>query len=267
MTITFKNGNDGIVYALEKLIAYARSTQQIFAAQCVWWLASIIGLEQGSIAHIDNLRKSSEESRVKDMDLSADSESSNREGKQPSPLFTNQSVREVSTIPRDIQEDPRIDNETRYLHLERVSQVQDINNDVSDLNLDSSKNDQRCRIVQSTELLISRSRRERRKLEKQKQSDPLSRTRSGQVPVKRSNQDFSKTEGIDPSELIPRKAAGECLRCAWPSDRKGNHKVKDCRRKVKLDKGTANFPKAKKYQTEETEYVELGNRIYGCTHP
>jgi hypothetical protein len=47
MTITFENDNDVIIYALEKIISYARRTQQIFVAQCVWWLASIIGLEQG----------------------------------------------------------------------------------------------------------------------------------------------------------------------------------------------------------------------------
>jgi 3-mercaptopyruvate sulfurtransferase SseA len=56
MTIIFENDNDIIVYALEKVIAYARRTQQIFAAQCVWWLASVIGLEQRLIVHIDNLR-------------------------------------------------------------------------------------------------------------------------------------------------------------------------------------------------------------------
>jgi len=55
MTINFENDNDVIVYALEKIIAYARSTQQIFVAQCVWWLASIIGLDKGLTIHIDNL--------------------------------------------------------------------------------------------------------------------------------------------------------------------------------------------------------------------
>jgi hypothetical protein len=55
MTITFENENDVIVYALEKVISYARRTPQIFVAQCVWWLASIIVLEQGLINHIDNL--------------------------------------------------------------------------------------------------------------------------------------------------------------------------------------------------------------------
>jgi len=55
MTITFENDTDIIVYALEKVISYARRTQQIFVAQCVWWLASIIGLEQGLITYVDNL--------------------------------------------------------------------------------------------------------------------------------------------------------------------------------------------------------------------
>jgi len=41
MTITFENNDNVIIYALEKSIAYARRTQQIFVAQCVWWLASI----------------------------------------------------------------------------------------------------------------------------------------------------------------------------------------------------------------------------------
>jgi CHAT domain-containing protein len=47
----------------------------------------------------------------------------------------------------------------------------------------------------------------------------------------------SKTAGIDPSEIQRRKAAGECLRCAWPADRKGSHRIADCKRPIKLDKG------------------------------
>jgi len=54
MTITFKNDNNVIVYAFEKVISYAKRTQQIFVAQCVWWLASIIGLEPELIVYIDN---------------------------------------------------------------------------------------------------------------------------------------------------------------------------------------------------------------------
>jgi hypothetical protein len=56
MTITFENNNDVIVYALQRIISYARDTQQIFVAQCVWWLASIISLEKGLIDYIDNIK-------------------------------------------------------------------------------------------------------------------------------------------------------------------------------------------------------------------
>jgi hypothetical protein len=56
MTITFENDNDVIVYALEKIIDHARRTRQIFVAQCIWWLASILGLEQGLIVFIDKLQ-------------------------------------------------------------------------------------------------------------------------------------------------------------------------------------------------------------------
>jgi len=56
MTITFENENDVIVYALEKIISYAREHQYIFVAQSVWWIASVIGLTEGLGMHIDNLR-------------------------------------------------------------------------------------------------------------------------------------------------------------------------------------------------------------------
>jgi hypothetical protein len=38
------------------------------------------------------------------------------------------------------------------------------------------------------------------------------------------------------------------MRCAWPADRKGNHKTMDCYRPAKVDADTANFAKAKEYQ-------------------
>jgi len=56
MTITFDNENDIIVYALEKVICYARDNRYIFVAQSVWWIASVIGLSEKLATHIDNLR-------------------------------------------------------------------------------------------------------------------------------------------------------------------------------------------------------------------
>jgi len=52
-----------------------------------------------------------------------------------------------------------------------------------------------------------------------------------------------QTEGMDSSELSRRKAAGECQRCAWPTDRKGAHKTTECFRWKRVEKGTTPFPK------------------------
>jgi hypothetical protein len=62
---------------------------------------------------------------------------------------------------------------------------------------------------------------------------------------------YPKTECINDIEIRRRKEAGKCLRCAWPSDRKGTHQVKDCIRPIKLDKGTAGFPKANEYPKQQ----------------
>jgi len=62
MTIIFESDNDVIVYTLEKIISYARENQYIFLAQSVWWISSVIGLQQGLIVHIDN-RKEPENTR------------------------------------------------------------------------------------------------------------------------------------------------------------------------------------------------------------
>jgi hypothetical protein len=87
MTITFKNDNDIIVYALDKIISYARRNQQIFVAQCIWWLASIIGLDQGLISYIDDIQSRLNVSIV--------------------PEGAPDIGRSVSPTPRDTQEDPR----------------------------------------------------------------------------------------------------------------------------------------------------------------
>jgi len=74
---------------------------------------------------------------------------------------------------------------------------------------------------------------------------------------KRPRRDNSQTEGIESAELQWRRSAGECLRCAWPSDKKGSHRVADCKRQIKLDKGTAAFPKSKDYQKMKVAGTKL----------
>jgi len=92
MTITFENESDVIVYALEKIISYTRRTQQIFVAQCVWWLGLIIGLESGLVVRIDNLWKSKSVGII-----------------QPDSIQQIISERTISSTPRDLTEDLRID--------------------------------------------------------------------------------------------------------------------------------------------------------------
>jgi hypothetical protein len=60
MTITFESDNDVIFYALEKIISFCRDHQYLFSAQCVWWLAALMGLQQGLIVYVDNLNSRSE---------------------------------------------------------------------------------------------------------------------------------------------------------------------------------------------------------------
>jgi hypothetical protein len=115
MTITFENDNDVIVYALEKVIAYARRTQQIFVAQCVWWLASIIGLEQGLTIFIDNIQSRVEvavNSGVREVpserqEACVPEQSVRQDNPEGVPNITQE--RSVSATPRDLTEDQRLD--------------------------------------------------------------------------------------------------------------------------------------------------------------
>jgi hypothetical protein len=78
-------------------------------------------------------------------------------------------------------------------------------------------------------------------------------------PERKFKRDDAKTARIDAMEIEQRKPAGECLRCAWPSDRKGSHRVKDCIRTIELDKGTASYPNAKEYQKMKVAGMELSS--------
>jgi hypothetical protein len=214
MTITFKNDNNVIVYALEKVISYAKRTQQIFVAQCVWWLASIIGLEPELIVYIDN-RHSRIEVKV----------TSGKVPEEPKPVPKET----VSPQPRDIQEEKRQD-----------------------------------RILKECEEFLQHSKkaREYRKdnMIKRNRINPLESTKKSLRIVKKSLQlnrkdqryipKANKTERICEGEIQRRRAGGECLRCAWPSDRQRSHRAADCRRPIKLDKGIASFPGTKGFPKE-----------------
>jgi hypothetical protein len=56
MPIIFENDNDVIIYALEKIISFAKENHYLFVANCAWWIAGIIGLDSGLTNYIDNIR-------------------------------------------------------------------------------------------------------------------------------------------------------------------------------------------------------------------
>lgn len=68
---------------------------------------------------------------------------------------------------------------------------------------------------------------------------------------------YCELEGIEESELECRKSANECLRCAWPSDRIGRHRVLDCVQTIKWNKRTANLRKVKQYQKMKIARLDI----------
>jgi len=189
MTITFENNNDVIVYALEKILSYPRDNQYIFLAQSVWWISSIIQLQQELVVHIDTLRIRLEVPAQRDTVRALEGE--------------------VSVTPRDIQGDRGSASKLDNIHPDRIFQVQNIVpdnssplpsnpssnsyqrinpqaeepcQDISDLDLDSSEPDWHLWVIKNTKQFFRKSRKEQKKYKKQ--ADLLSWTRSGKVIAK-----------------------------------------------------------------------------------
>ena len=198
MTITFENDTDVIVYALEKIIAYARDKQYIFLVQSVWWISSIIGLQQGLITYIDNLTD-----------------------KWKAPLSNDWAS--VIPIPQgsNLEKDKGTSEEDKETQQDRVLK------ECKEFLRDSR------RLCLLAKLRVTRRTKEGR-------INSLASSRKSQRIAKRKNTKYnSKLEGIEEAEIQRWREEGECLHCAWPTERKGHHRVKDCIRKIKLDSGTA----------------------------
>jgi hypothetical protein len=221
MTITFENDNDVIIYGLEKVISYARRNQQIFVAQCVWWLASIIGLESELVNYIDNIQ-----SRINVAIV---------------PKKTPSIGRTVSPIPRDFQEEQRQDK-----ILKECEEYLKESRRLRSIAVRKAIRKTSTGLINPTAIFTKYLRKKDRSIRK----------REARL-VNQPEEIKPKLAGIDQAEISRRKAAGECLRCAWPSDTKGTHRVKNCIRPIKLDKGTANSPKAKEQQKAKQTAQEI----------
>jgi len=144
MTLTFENDNDVIVYALEKIISYARKNQYIFVAQSAWWLAATIGLTEGLVTHIDNLRKRSEsypESLQKIEQLSSDRKVSPGITESVGTSVIKQPDNGSVMTPRDIQDPSNTNIDPAYIHPDRRYQVNTTTYDSSRLEHSDSESD------------------------------------------------------------------------------------------------------------------------------
>jgi len=211
MTVTFETDNDIIVYPFEKIISFARNHQYIFLAQSVWWISSIIGLQEGLVVHIDHLNK---EHIIEKPDVRLKSP------KQFSPL---------------------------NVHPSRVQGIQNSDSDYitsEHKSISTTETNIHNEVIDNCEAFLQQSKQERKAVGRFTRKD--SRVLKRKAEKKKSIKTFgTQTEGIDGSEIRRRKAAGECQCCAWPQDRKGSHKTLDCFHWKRLEKGTAPFPKKK----------------------
>jgi hypothetical protein len=207
MPITFENEDDIIVFALERILSFARRTDQIFVAQCIWWLASVVGLEQKLVTHIDNLHGRTIVNQEWSSKLA-----------MKSCIPEIQEEIEIPLEKRDTQHQDKILKECKeYLKDSRRLR------DIAALKAKGKTRSGRINPLAATKECLGITKMQRRF-------------------------EHPNTAGIPIAEINRRKESGECLRCAWPKDRKGNHRAKDCKRPIKLDKGTANFPKTKGHQ-------------------
>jgi hypothetical protein len=216
MPITFEDDKDVIVYALEKIIAFARSNQYIFLPQSVWWISSVIGLQEGLVIHIDNLKVQSDSERE---------------------LF----IQRVECVELNKPTTKETSSNLK-IHPDRVIKIQATDSNHTDYDSESvstTESNIQDKIIENCEAFLEHSKQEREDIERK--SRQVSRV------VKRKNKKTfgTQTEGIDGSELRRRNAARQCQRCAWPQNMKGIHKTLDCFRWKRLEKGTAPFPKKK----------------------
>jgi hypothetical protein len=201
MTITFESDQDVFVYALEKIISFARNNQYIFLAQSIWWISSIIGLQGGLIIHIDNLKTRAEIRKIDSPD-------------------------ELPIIHPD-----RIANFHNSKDDPNTSDGDTISTTESEIHNE---------VIENCEAFLEQSQKERKALGRRNQQASRIVKKKAKKEDKSTLKTFgTQTQGISGGELRRREAAGECQRCACPQDLKGSHRTLDCRRPAKFKKGTA----------------------------
>ena len=124
----------------------------------------MIVLTEGLVIHIDNIRIRSKADQV-----------------PTSEVKQIPSVKEVSATPRELQADLKNSNSTSYVHLDRISRINQDSDNCRSENSDSELN-QASRVIKETREFLNKSRKERKQL--RGKQDQLSRIRSGKIPEK-----------------------------------------------------------------------------------
>jgi len=132
MTITWENDTNVIVYALEKIISFARMNQFIILAQRLSWISSIIGLQSGLFIRINNLQTQIEAPFW-----------------EPDQINTNCRTRDISSTPLDLQEESRLCSAIRQTN----------NSEPSDMEISDTEHQDKD--LQECEEFLTSSRRQR----------------------------------------------------------------------------------------------------------
>lgn len=164
-----------LVYSFQRIIRFCQEHHYLFAAQCVWWLSSLLGLQGGLVIHNEN-------PRIRD----------------------NIGGREVSVTPQDTETDSGIP-------LPKVPHQPSQN-----LNWVSEP------LQQTWTGHVNLSPTSKSQLRRARKSQ-LKRARKF-LKIMHSIQ----MDRLDLIELQRRKAAGECQRCALPSNQEGAQRTTEC---------------------------------------
>jgi len=173
MTINFKNDNNVVAYAHEKIISSTTDNRFIFQPQTVWWISSIIGLDKGLVIYIDNLNVQDD---IGNPELRADS-----------PIHHDLS-NEVENILSDS------DRSNHYIHPSRIARVQGSNRDYidsGDESVSTTETNIHNEVIENCKLFLEQSRQERKAIGR--------KTREASRVVKRKPINRGRTSR--PSEL------------------------------------------------------------------
>jgi len=174
MTITFKNDNDITVYALDKVISYARDIQYMFLAQSIWWISLFVGLQQRLIIHIDNLKIQEDigdSAVLPQLPLSQEVLGNCSKG-LPSP--------------------------GQHIHRSRIGRIGCIDSSSDDGSVSATETDIHNEVIENCELFLKQSKLERKAIGRRTRHTSRIVKQKIKPPVKTFG---TQTEGIDGQEL------------------------------------------------------------------